>query len=53
MAVRSKPNALLTPQALASLSVQERVLLFCLASGTDWERADITHATAHQMLVRG
>ena len=26
MAVRSKPDALLTPQALASLSVQERVL---------------------------
>ena len=53
MAVRSKPDALLTPQALASLNVQERVLLFCLASGTDWERAGVTHATAQQVLVRG
>jgi hypothetical protein len=54
MPVRSKPSAaLLTPQALASLSVEERVLLFCLASGTDWERAGVTHATAQQMLGRG
>jgi len=51
--VRSKSDALLTPQALASLSVQERVLLFCLASGTDWERAGVTHATAQHVLVRG
>jgi EamA-like transporter family len=53
MPVHSKPDAPLTPQALASLSVQERVLLFCLASGTDWERAGVTHATAQQMRVRG
>ena len=53
MPVRAKSGALLTPQALASLSVQERVLLFCLASGTDWERAGVTHATAQQVLVRG
>ena len=53
MPARSNPNALVTPQALASLSVQERVLLFCLASGTDWERAGVTHATAQQVLVRG
>jgi len=50
---RPKSDALLTPQALASLDVQERVLLFCLASGTDWERAGVTHATAQQVLVRG
>jgi hypothetical protein len=53
MPVRSKPDALLTPQALASLGVQERVILFCLGSGTDWERAGVTHATAQQVLVRG
>jgi hypothetical protein len=53
MAARSKPDALLTPQALASLSVQERLLLFCLASGTDWDRAGITHATAQQLRVCG
>jgi len=51
--VRSKQDALLTPQALASLNGQERVLLFCLASGTDWERVGMTHATAQQLLVRG
>ena len=36
---------MVTPQSLASLSVQERMLLFCLASGTDWERAGVIHAT--------
>ena len=53
MAVRSRADSLLTPQALASLDVQERVLLFCLASRTDWERAGVTHATAQHLLVRG
>ena len=37
----------------AALTVPERVLLFCLASGTDWRRAGVTHSTAQQMLVRG
>jgi hypothetical protein len=35
------------------LTVPERLLLFCLATGTDWQAASITHATAHQMMVRG
>jgi hypothetical protein len=34
------------------LTVPERLLLFCLATGTDWQAASITHATAHQMMVR-
>ena len=43
-----------SPAKIASdLRVPERVMLFCLASGTDWERAGVTHATAQQMLVRG
>jgi hypothetical protein len=33
--------------------VPERILLFCLASDTDWQAASITHATAQQMMVRG
>jgi hypothetical protein len=37
----------------AALTVPERLLLFCLASGTDWQAASITHATAQQMMVRG
>jgi len=43
-----------TPRTMASsLRVPERMMLFCLASGTDWERAYVTHATAQHLLVRG
>jgi hypothetical protein len=35
------------------LTVPERILLFCLASDTDWQAASITHATAQHMMVRG
>ena len=37
----------------AGLTVPERLLLFCLAIGSDWQVASITHATAHHMMVRG
>jgi hypothetical protein len=37
----------------AELSGSERVLLFCLASGTEWAQAGVTGATATMMLVRG
>jgi hypothetical protein len=37
----------------AELPVPERLLLFCLASDTDWQKASITHATAQHMMVRG
>jgi hypothetical protein len=37
----------------AELTVPERLLLFCLASDTDWQAAGITHATALHMMVRG
>jgi hypothetical protein len=33
--------------------VPERVLLFCVASGAEWERAGITGATVTAMIVRG
>jgi hypothetical protein len=43
-----------TSRSVASaLTVPERILLFCLASETDWQAASITHATAQQMMVRG
>jgi hypothetical protein len=43
-----------TPHSIApGLTVPERLLLFCLATGTDWQAASITHATAQQMMVRG
>jgi hypothetical protein len=35
------------------LSVPERVLLFCVASGTEWAKAGITAATVTAMMVHG
>jgi hypothetical protein len=46
----AKPTA---ESIAAELTVPERILLFCLASDTDWQAASITHATAQQMMVRG
>jgi hypothetical protein len=40
------------PQAPA-LSIPERVLLFCIASDTDWEHAGVTGTTVTAMIVRG
>ena len=37
----------------AALSVPERVLLFCVASGTDWERAGITGTMVTATVIRG
>jgi hypothetical protein len=37
----------------AEFTVPERVLLFCLASHTDWQKAGVTRATAQHMMVRG
>ena len=37
----------------AALTVSERVLLFCLASGTDWQKAGVAHATAQHLMTRG
>jgi hypothetical protein len=43
-----------TPADIAAdLAVPERVLLFCLASGTDWAQASVTHAAVRHMIVRG
>ena len=36
-----------------ALSVPERILLFCVASKTEWERAGITGATVTAMVVKG
>jgi hypothetical protein len=42
------------PASIAgALTVPERLLLFCLASDTDWQAASITQATAQHMMVRG
>jgi hypothetical protein len=41
-----------TERIAAALTVPERVLLFCLASDTDWVAAGVTHATIRHLLVR-
>jgi hypothetical protein len=33
-----------------ALGVQERILLFCLASGTDWKQAGVTFKTVVDMV---
>jgi hypothetical protein len=49
----AKPN----PDSLAAqaqaLSISARLLLFCVASRTGWERAGITRATVTTTVVRG
>jgi hypothetical protein len=37
----------------ADLSTPERLLLFCLASSTEWKRAGVTQSTVTVMIVRG
>ena len=36
-----------------SATIPERILLFCVASDTDWEHAGITGATVTAMVIRG
>jgi hypothetical protein len=43
-----------TPEAIAEgLTAPERVMLLCVGSGTDWQKAGVTHATAQDMMIRG
>jgi hypothetical protein len=37
----------------ADLSTPERIMLFCLASGTEWAEAGLTGKTETAMVVRG
>ena len=48
---KPKPDSL-EAQAQA-LSIPARLLLFCVASRTGWERAGITRATVTTLVVRG
>ncbi len=36
-----------------TLTVPERVMLFCLAPKTDWLKAGVRHGVAQTLLVRG
>jgi len=47
-------EALRQPENVATgLSVPERLLLFCIASHTDWQKAGVTGTTVTAMMVRG
>jgi hypothetical protein len=48
---KAKPDSLATQAQ--GLSFPERLLLFCVASKTEWERAGITGATVTTMVVKG
>ena len=37
----------------SDLTARDRILLFCIASGTDWQRAGVTGETVTALLVRG
>jgi hypothetical protein len=51
--VMSKRPAKAGTHAAPALNIPERILLFCVASGTEWERAGIAGATVTTMVVRG
>jgi hypothetical protein len=36
----------------SDLTVRERMLLFCVASGTDWQRAGVLEETVTRMTVK-
>jgi hypothetical protein len=53
LAASNQPTKPTTESIAASLTIPERILLFCLASDTDWQAAGITRVTAQHMMVRG
>jgi len=48
MAKQPTPN-----HAAAGLTVRERLLLFCIGSDTDWQRAGVTGETVTALVVKG
>ena len=48
---RPKPDAMIVHAE--ALTVPERILLFCVASKTEWEWAGITGATVTTVVVKG
>src|SRR5215831_3944520 len=47
-----RAGAWMTKPDIMALGVQERVLLFCLGSGTDWKQAGVTLKTVAHLLVK-
>jgi hypothetical protein len=46
---KPKPDSPAAP----ALSIPERILLFCVASETDWERAGITGTVVTTLVIKG
>ena len=42
----------MTKQYIMTLGMEERVLLFCLGSGTDWKQAGVTLATVGGLIMK-
>jgi hypothetical protein len=43
-----------TPEMIAEgLSVPERIMLFCVASDTDWQRAGVKTTVPQHLIIRG
>ena len=42
----------MTKRDIMALRVEERVLLFCLGSGTDWKQAGVTLATVGGLIMK-
>ena len=40
-------------QDISALGVRERILLFCIGSGTDWQRAGVTGEIVTALVVKG
>jgi hypothetical protein len=53
LAVEASPMVKRPMPDISVLGVQERVLLFCVGSGTDWRRAGVTSETMTGLMVRG
>jgi hypothetical protein len=49
----AKPNPDSPAAQAQALSIPARLLLFCVATRTNWERAGITRATVTTTVVRG
>jgi hypothetical protein len=49
----AKPKLTMPAATAYGLSVRERILLFCAASGTDWQHAGVTGEMVTAMAVKG
>jgi hypothetical protein len=53
LAARLRVKTKMPSDAAADLTVRERLILFCAASGTDWVRARLSAAAVTYVVVKG